>query len=118
MNIVEKAVNAVFGTKHDRDVKRMRPLVAAINEREPEIKELSDEELKERIAHVRDRVRKATEDLPEDPVERRRHVQEVLDAELVEVFAIVRETAWRTLHMRHFDVQLMGGIVLHEGKIS
>ncbi len=118
MNIVEKAVSAIFGTKHERDVKRMRPMVAAINEREPEIRALSDDELKERMARIRERVRAATSELPQDVVERRRHVQEVLDAELVEVFAIVREAAWRTLKMRHFDVQLMGGIVLHEGKIA
>ncbi len=117
-SVVEKAIEAIFGSKHERDVRRMRPTVAAINEREPELERLSDEELKERFARIRERVRAATAELPEDPIERRRHVQEVLDAELVEVFAIVREASKRTLGMRHFDVQLMGGIVLHEGKIA
>ncbi len=118
MNIVEKAVAAVFGTKHERDVKRMRPIVADINALEPEMKALSDDELQERIGRIRERVQNATSELPEDPIERRRHVEAVLDAELREVFAIVREAAWRTLGMRHFDVQLMGGIVLHQGKIA
>ncbi len=63
-------------------------------------------------------MRSATSELPEDPIERRRHVEDVLEQELVEVFAIVREVSKRTLGMRHFDVQLVGGMVLHQGKIA
>jgi len=118
MNLIEKAVGAVFGTKHGKDIKRMRPMVAAINALEPEMERLSDDELRVRFSTIRDRVRSSTEDLPEDFKERRNTVQRILDEELVEVFALVREASRRTVAMRHFDVQLMGGIVLHEGRIA
>ncbi len=118
MNIAEKALAVVFGTKHERDFKRIRPTVAAINALEPEIERLSDDEIKARYAAIRDRVRSALAELPEDIKPRRNLVQEVLDEELVEVFALVREASRRTLGMRHFDVQLVGGVVLHEGRIA
>ncbi len=118
MNLVEKAFALVFGTKHERDFKRMKPTVAAINAREAELEKLSDDEIKARFETIRDRVRSALADLPEDTTSRRNLVQEVLDAELVEVFALVREASRRTLGMRHFDVQLVGGVVLHEGRIA
>ena len=118
MDIVERAVGAVFGTKHERDIKRMKPLIAAINDFEPELEKLSDDELRQRIAVIRDRVRSQITDLPQDARERSKMVQKVLDEELVEVFALVREASKRTLGMRHFDVQLVGGIVLHEGRIA
>jgi preprotein translocase subunit SecA len=118
MDFVEKAVGAVFGTKHERDIKRMRPLIAEINDLEPELEKSSDDDLRQRIAVIRDRVRSQITDLPEDARERSKMVQKVLDEELVEVFAIVREASKRTLGMRHFDVQLVGGIVLHEGRIA
>jgi len=118
VNVVEKAINAVFGTKHERDFKRMRPTVAAINAYEPELEGLGDDQLRERFAEIRVRVREATAELPDDFKQRRNFVQKVLDAELDEVFALVREASKRTLGMRHFDVQLVGGIVLHEGRIA
>ena len=71
-----------------------------------------------RLAAIRDQVRAATAQLPEEYAERRKLVQEVLDSHLAEVFAIVREASRRTLGMRHFDVQLIGGMVLHDGKIA
>ena len=118
MNLVEKAIGVVFGTKHERDIKRMRPIVAAINGREAEFEALGDDAVRERFAQIRERVREATVELPEDTRERSTMVQEVLDRELEEVFALVREASKRTLGMRHFDVQLMGGLVLHEGRIA
>jgi preprotein translocase subunit SecA len=118
MNVVEKAINLVIGTKSERDLKRMRPQVESIGAMEAEIKDLSDEALKQRFAAIRDRVRENTRELPEDRKERTKFVQKVLDAELVEVFALVREAGWRVLQMRHFDVQLIGGMVLHQGRIS
>ncbi|MCP4895586.1 MAG: preprotein translocase subunit SecA [bacterium] len=114
----EKAIEAVIGSKHDRDFKRMRPMVDAINAMETEIKPLDDAQLQSRFNQIRERVVEATADLPDDPPERSRYVQSVLDKELTEVFAIVREVGKRVLGMRHFDVQMMGGIVLHEGRIS
>ncbi len=118
MNVIEKAADKIFGTKHERDIKKLRPRIEKINAFEPELSELDDERLKARFAGIRERVRHALEDLPDDPVQRRRIVEDVLDRELEEVFAIVREASKRTLGMRHFDVQLVGGIVLHQGKIA
>jgi preprotein translocase subunit SecA len=92
----------LFGTKHERDVKRMRPTVAEINAFEPAMQALSDVELRAKT----DELRKQLAD------------GEELDALLPEAFAACREAARRTVRMRHFDVQLMGGIVLHEGKIA
>jgi len=118
MNLVEKAIGVVFGTKHERDVKRMRPFVANVNALETELEALNDEEIRARFAAIRERVREATVELPTDARERSTVVQGILDSELEEVFALVREASKRTLGMRHFDVQLMGGLVLHEGRIA
>jgi preprotein translocase subunit SecA len=95
-------IRSVFGTKHERDVKRMRPVIEAINAIEPGMQALSDAALRGKTEEFRKRL---TED-------------EELDALLPEAFAAAREAARRTVRMRHFDVQLMGGIVLHEGKIA
>ncbi|MEX1310750.1 MAG: preprotein translocase subunit SecA [Candidatus Sulfomarinibacteraceae bacterium] len=118
MNLVEKAISLVIGTKHERDYKRMRPMVDAINALEAEVEVLSDDELRARFAAAGERIRSEIEDLPDDPKERTPIVQRALDAELTEVFALVREASKRAVGMRHFDVQLMGGIVLHEGRIA
>ena len=92
----------LFGTVNDRIIKRMRPTVEAINALEPELEKLTDEELRARTEWFRKRLAEG----------------ETLDDVLVEAFATVREASKRTLGQRHFDVQLMGGMVLHEGKIS
>jgi preprotein translocase subunit SecA len=118
MNLFEKAIELVIGSKHERDVKRMRPIVEAINAREAEIEALDDEALRGRFQAIRDRVQAAITELPEDRRERTVMVQQILDPELEEVFALVREASKRTTGMRHFDVQLMGGLVLHEGRIA
>ncbi len=93
---------SIFGTKHERDVKRMRPVVAAIAVLEPGLQALSDEALRARTAELRQRLADGAE----------------LDDLLPEAFAAVREAARRTVRMRHFDVQMMGGMVLHSGKIA
>ena len=118
MNLVEKAISLVIGTKHERDYKRMKPMVDAINALEAEIEVLSDAELRARFAAAGERIRAGIGDLPDDPKERTPIVQRALDAELTEVFALVREASKRAVGMRHFDVQMMGGIVLHEGRIA
>ncbi len=97
-NIVAK----VFGTKHDREVKKLQPLVDRINSLESEIKALSDEELKAKTSEFKERLERG----------------ESLDELLPEAFAVTREAALRVLGLRPFDVQLMGGIVLHQGKIA
>ena len=92
----------VFGTSNDRKLKSYRPQVEAINELEPEMERLSDAELRARTAAFRKQLADGT----------------ALDDLLVPAFATVREAAKRTLGQRHFDVQLIGGMVLHQGKIS
>ncbi|MBT8764467.1 preprotein translocase subunit SecA [Desulfohalobiaceae bacterium Ax17] len=95
-------VKKLFGTKNERYLKKLQPIVARINDLEPEIQGLSDDQLKQKIADFRQEVKNGRK----------------LDEILPEVFAIVREASKRVLDMRHFDVQLIGGIVLHEGKIA
>ncbi len=116
--VVDKVVELILGSRHEREVKRLRPRVTRINALEGELERLSDDELRARLGAIRDKVRAATTELPEEYKERRILVQEVLDEHLEEVFAIVREASKRALGMRHFDVQLIGGMVLHDGKIS
>jgi preprotein translocase subunit SecA len=116
--VVDKVIEVFMGSKHEREMKRLAPLVSEINALEPELAPLSDDELRSRLGAIRERVRAATAELPEEYKERRTRVQDVLGSHLVEVFAIVREASKRTLRMRHFDVQLIGGMVLHDGKIA
>ena len=92
----------LFGSENDRVLKRMRVSVDAINALEPELEKLSDEELVARTPWLQERIKNG----------------ETLDDLLVDAFATVREGSKRTLGQRHFDVQLLGGIVLHEGKIA
>ncbi len=118
MNLVEKAISLVIGTKHERDFKRMKPRVESVNVLEPEVEAMTDDAIRERFAAIGESVRDQVRDLPGDPKQRTPIVQRVLDDQLVEVFALVREASRRAVGMRHFDVQLMGGIVLHEGRIA
>ncbi len=96
------AINKIFGTRNERELKKFVPTVEAINNLEPQMEKLSDEELKRYTEKFRARLRQG----------------ETIDDILVEAFAVVRETGKRTLNMRHFDVQLVGGIVLHQGRIA
>jgi preprotein translocase subunit SecA len=100
--MINQALAKVFGSKHERDIKRMQPVVEAINTLEPEIEALSDDELRAKTAEFRQQLEQGIE----------------LDDLLVPAFAVVREAARRTVEMRPFDVQLIGGIVLHQGKIA
>ncbi len=92
----------VIGTQNERELKRLRPLVARVNDLESGVKALSDLDLKSRTNQFRERVAGG----------------ESLDDILPEAFAVVREAGWRALNMRHFDVQLLGGMVLHGGRIA
>ena len=120
----------VFGTRNEREIKRLRPLVERINSLEPEMQRLTDAELRAKTDQFRQRINERLspvqlESEAEDenrssrgPTERDRALKEVLDEILPEAFAVVREAGRRTLSMRHFDVQLIGGMVLHDGRIA
>jgi preprotein translocase subunit SecA len=116
--ILDRVVARFIGTKHERDVKKLQPLIASINAREAEIKALSDEDLKLRFAELKAQVQERLKDA--DPAEPtfRELMQQALEPAIIPAFALVREAGWRFLNMRHFDVQLIGGMVLHEGKIA
>ena len=100
--MINKVLTAIFGSQHERDVKKLLPTVEQINALEPQMKALSDDQLRAKT----------------DEFRRRLADGETLDDLLVEAFATVRETGCRTVKMRHFDVQLVGGITLHRGGIS
>ena len=93
----------IFGSTNDRYLRKLRPLVQRINDLEPEMQQLEDADFPVRIAQYRQEVQEGVRDL---------------DALLPEVFALVREASFRVLKMRHYDVQLIGGMVLHKGKIA
>ena len=116
----DKFLTKVFGSSNQRYLKSIQPLVDKINSLEPSIQKLSDDELRGRTAAFKEQVQRAVEGLTgkKDKEERKRRERAVLDEILPEAFAIVREASVRTTGMRHFDVQLIGGIVLHEGKIA
>jgi preprotein translocase subunit SecA len=116
--LVDKVIARFIGTKHERDVKKLQPLVAAINALEPEIKALTDVELKDRFAALKIQVQEQLKDADPAELTFRELMQKAFEPVLVPAFALVREAGRRFLNMRHFDVQLIGGMVLHEGKIA
>ncbi|MBL8111794.1 MAG: preprotein translocase subunit SecA [Acidobacteria bacterium] len=116
--ILDKALSKIFGTKHERDVKALMPRVQAIGALEDETRALTDDELRARFAELKARVQKELEALDPKIEIRREQTRKALDPVLVPCFALVREAARRAIGQRHYDVQLMGGIVLHEGKIA
>jgi preprotein translocase subunit SecA len=115
--LLNKAIAAVFGTSNEREVKRIMPLVGQINSLEPAMKQLSDEQLRAKTEEFRQRIRERLDSI-EDADEKDAELKAALDELLPEAFAVVREAGWRVLNMRHFDVQLIGGAVLHQGKIA
>lgn len=100
--MIDKVLAKVFGTHHDRQMKKLQPIVDAINSLEPKMQALSDDELKAKTPEFQERIAKG----------------ETLDDLLIEAFAVCREAAVRVLGMRHYDVQLIGGITLFEGAIA
>src|SRR4026208_160555 len=117
MSSFDKFLTKVFGSTNQRFLKSIKPLVDEINSLEPSVKKLSDDELRARTAGFKERVKNAVGGVTEKE-ERKRRERAALDEILPEAFAVVREASMRTTSMRHFDVQLIGGIVLHQGKIA
>ena len=132
--MINTLLGKVFGTKNEREIKRLQPRVEAINALEPEIQKLSDEQLRGKTAAFRACIQERLSSIADEPdadtdlpdidrqteieAERSEALKVVLDELLEEAFAVVREAGRRVLNMRHFDVQLIGGMVLHEGKIA
>ena len=143
--MIDQLLGKVFGTKNERVIKALMPKVAAINALEPQMQKLSDAELHAKTDEFRRRIQErlsrfaaggngkppaendsSPESEDEPDVDRQKRLekeeydalQEVLNEILVEAFAVVREAGRRVLNMRHFDVQLIGGMVLHQGTIS
>ena len=117
MASVDKFLTRLFGSSNERFLKSIQGTLQQINSLEPSIKKLSDDELRAKTIEFKERVAKAVEGI-EDKDKRFLREQEVLNEILPEAFAIVREASVRTIGLRHFDVQLIGGIVLHQGKIA
>jgi len=127
--LINTLLGKVFGTRNDREIKRLMPRVTAINALEPEVKKLSDEQLRDKTEEFSKRIEDRLSRIPDEPdaapdrlrefdKERLQATNEVLNEILEEAFAVVREAGRRVLNMRHFDVQLIGGMVLHQGTIS
>jgi preprotein translocase subunit SecA len=117
----DKALTKIFGTANERLIKRLKPIVALIGALEEDTKRLTDDELRSKTAEFRQRIAERLKDNPDDADhkdERKAAEREALDELLPEAFAVVREAGWRSVQMRHFDVQLIGGMVLHQGKIA
>src|SRR5690349_20913784 len=100
--LLQAAAKKIFGSKNDRELKRMLPLVQAMNELDPKMRRLSDSELQAKTPELKAKLAQGA----------------TLDDIMVEAFAVCREAGARVLGMRHFDVQLIGGMGLHEGKIA
>ena len=114
--MIDRVLAKVFGTQHERDLKKLAPRVARINALEPEMQKLSDEALRAKTDEFRARIAKALEGVPAEDLKAARDA--ALDEILEEAFAVAREASVRALGMRPFDVQLIGGMVLHQGKIA
>src|ERR1700736_3778273 len=100
--MIDPILAKIFGTKNEREIKALRPMIAAINDLEPQIQQLSDIDLAAKTIEFKEKLSRGAN----------------LDDILLEAFAVCREAGRRVLNMRHFDVQLIGGIVLHRGKIA
>ncbi|MCC6539402.1 MAG: preprotein translocase subunit SecA, partial [Bryobacterales bacterium] len=99
---VDTILAKIFGTKDEREIKRVRPIIAAINDLEPQVQALSDAELAGKTAEFKLKLDQGA----------------TLDDLLIDAFAVGREAGRRELNLRHFDVPLSGGIMLHRGKIA
>ena len=116
--IVDSVVARFIGTKHERDIKVIQPVVNEINALEPAMQKLTDVELAAYTPKLKAEVQGRLEGVEDNDPEIKQKLKEAIEPAIVPAFAAVREAGRRTLGMRHFDVQLIGGIVLHQGKIA
>src|SRR5439155_951430 len=114
--MIDRVLAKVFGTQHERDIKKLLPRAERINPLEPSVHALSDEELRAKTSELKARLAEKLDRVPEEEMKEAR--ARALDDLLEEAFAVAREASVRALGMRPFDVQLIGGMVLHQGKIS
>jgi preprotein translocase subunit SecA len=112
-----KLLTKIFGTNNERVIKRLLPIVTQINAFEPQLQQLNDDQLRAKTAEFRALIAQRLEGVT-DPAEIKAAEKAALDELLPEAFAVVREAGVRAVKMRHFDVQLIGGMVLHQGKIA
>ncbi|HEV3041956.1 MAG TPA: preprotein translocase subunit SecA [Candidatus Angelobacter sp.] len=115
--MIGKLAAKIFGTSNEREIKRILPLVDQINALEPEMQQLSDDQLRAKTKEFQERVLERLQGI-EDETKRLEARKQILDEVLPVAFAVGREAGRRVLNMRHFDVQLIGGIVLHRGNIA
>ena len=116
--LIDNVVARFIGTKHERDIKRIMPVIDEINLLEPEMKLLADDKFPAYTAELRLQIKESLGELDRDDPDYRKRMEEALNPVLPQAFALVREAGRRTLGMRHFDVQLIGGMVLHQGRIA
>ena len=116
--ILDRVVATFIGTKHERDIKKLQPIVAAINAQEAETQAMSDDALKAQFLKLKDEVQERLKDADSSATGYRDILQAAFEPAIVPAFALAREAGRRFLNMRHFDVQLIGGLVLHDGKIA
>ncbi len=102
MKTLKNLIEKIFGTHSQRELKRIQPILDQIKSYDEAMQKLSDEELRGKTAEFKERLTKG----------------ETLDDILPEAYAVCREAGWRVLKMKHFDVQLIGGIILHHGRIA
>lgn len=116
-SFADKLVKKIFGSSSDVFLKNVKPIVAQINAFEPQIQAMTDEQLQAQTPKLKEIVANRLKDI-EDKDERRRAEQEILHDILPEAFATIREASKRVTGMRHFDVQMIGGVALHQGRIA
>src|SRR5579883_2004559 len=117
-DMVDRVVSRFIGTKHERDIKRLAPKIVAINDLAAEYERLTDTEIREKSALLKTQVTDRLGNADAAEPEYKERVAEALEPAIVPAFALAREAGRRALSMRHFDVQLIGGMVLHDGKIA
>ncbi len=117
-DMVDRVVSRFIGTKHERDIKKLAPHIAAINDLASDYERLSDSEITEKSAQLKTQVSERLVGADPSEPDYKQRLADALEPAIAPAFALAREVGRRTLAMRHFDVQLIGGLVLHEGKIA